>query len=101
MCFATDDDLHTNNESTGRYTAVLSHSAPALQRPDYADKAARRLLAICNSGQKDAHNALVWHGSDDAGNIPFCCQWGDGNGWLLMGMADALIAFRKTNNGPN
>jgi rhamnogalacturonyl hydrolase YesR len=86
------------NQQVHSSAVAFSARATALQRSDYADEAARRLLAIYNSGQKDVHNALVWHGFDDAGNSPSCCQWGDENGWLLMGMADALIAFRKTNH---
>jgi rhamnogalacturonyl hydrolase YesR len=35
----------------------------------------------------------VWHGFDADTQTHSCCKWGDGNGWLFMGMADAVRAF--------
>lgn len=79
-------------------TVMLSHSAATLGRPEFVDEVARRLLAVYNSKQRDAQNGLLRHGFDDATGTASCCQWGDGNGWLLMAMTDALVGYTETNH---
>lgn len=78
-------------------TSLLSHAAVMFHRTDFVDTAATRLLGVYNSGQRDPEDALVWHGFDAWTGNHSCCKWGDGNGWLVMGMADALTAYHSLN----
>ena len=74
-------------------TAMLSHAAPAVGPklgPALLDEAARRLLAVIESAQRDRTDGLLWHGFDAASGAHSCCKWGDGNGWYFMAAADAL-----------
>eukprot|EP01043_Picozoa_sp_COSAG02_P020535 COSAG02_NODE_1016_length_15190_cov_128.667418_14_plen_457_part_00 len=74
-------------------TAMLSHAAPAVRAElgtALLDEAARRLLAVIESGQRDHTDGLLWHGFDAASGAHSCCKWGDGNGWYFMAAADAL-----------
>eukprot|EP00039_Didymoeca_costata_P021680 m.345167 g.345167 ORF g.345167 m.345167 type:complete len:392 (-) comp25847_c0_seq1:31-1206(-) len=76
-------------------TTMLSHSAIALSNSSLIDEATARMLGLYNSRQQDVQNELVWHGYDTASDTHSCCKWGDGNGWLFMGMADALRAYTQ------
>ena len=82
-------------------TAMLSHAAPVVGPvlgPQLLEEAARRLLAVIESGQRDHSDGLLWHGFDAASGAHSCCKWGDGNGWMVMAMADALKGFQLSNH---
>lgn len=66
--------------------------------PPLLEEAARRLLAVHNSGQRNGTDGLLWHGFDAASGAHSCCKWGDGNGWMVMAMADALSGFHRANH---
>ena len=74
-------------------TAALTHAAPVLKAQGLLDEAARRLLAVLRSGQRDAMDGLLWHGYDTLTGEHSCCKWGDGNGWVLMALADTIKGY--------
>lgn len=45
----------------------------------------------------DPQDGLLHHGYDHWSETPSCCKWGDGNGWALMGLADAAAGYRAAN----
>ena len=78
-------------------TAALSHAAPVLGEAALLDEAARRLLAVFRSGQRDAADGLLWHGYDVLTGGHSCCKWGDGNGWMFMALADTVKGYVLIN----
>lgn len=84
-------------DDTFMCTAMLTHAAPVLASrvagERMLDEAARRLLGVFHSNQRDVTDGLLWHGFDVATGLHSCCKWGDGNGWLLMALADAVPAL--------
>ena len=79
--------------------AVLAQGVPELgaaSRP-YLEIAARRLLAVARSGQRDPADGLYWHGFDVANGEHSCCKWGDASGWVGMAFADVLRGFQLSN----
>ena len=84
-------------------TATLSHAGPVLGGAlgmAMLEEAAHRLVAVFESGQRDATgDGLLWHGFDVVSGAHSCCKWGDGNGWMLMAMADAIKGYRELAAG--
>jgi unsaturated rhamnogalacturonyl hydrolase len=60
------------------------------------DEAARRILAVFDSSQRDS-DGLLWHGFDAATGEHSCCKWGDGNGWTFMALVDAARGYQRAN----
>lgn len=89
---AANRSVITWPDDTFMCTAALSHVGPVLGGAaglEMLEEAAQRLISVFRSGQRDPVDGLLWRGFDTASGAHSCCKWGDGNGWMIMAMADA------------
>jgi len=82
-------------------TVLVARLAPLFHNAAYATEVTRQQIGFAKR-LVDPRDGLSYHGFNEASGDASCCKWGRGNGWGMLGHAEALASMAAWPQGyPN